>query len=69
LRVAIRRRQRGAFEVFGDEERAESNILNAIVEEYLSREDGRLRSVGDRRAAFQRHVLPKLGDRQIGDIP
>ena len=49
-------------------ERAESNTLNAIVEEYLTREGGRLRSIGERRAALERHVLPKLGARQIGDI-
>ena len=47
-------------------ERAESNTLNAIVEEYLTREGGRLRSIGERRAALERHVLPKLGARQIG---
>jgi integrase len=49
-------------------ERAESNTLNAIVEEYLTREGSRLRSIGERRAALERHVLPKLGARQIGDI-
>jgi integrase len=52
----------------GKAERAASNTLNAIVEEYLSREGGRLRSIGERRAALKRHVLPKLGTRQIGDI-
>ena len=49
-------------------ERAASNTLNAIVEEYLTREGGRLRSIGERRATLKRHVLPKLGTRQIGDI-
>jgi integrase len=49
-------------------ERAESNTLNAIVEEYLTREGGRLRSIRERRSALERHVLPKLGARQIGDI-
>jgi integrase len=49
-------------------ERAESNTLNAIVEEYLTREGDRLRSIGERRAALERHVLSKLGTRQIGDI-
>jgi integrase len=49
-------------------ERAESNTLNAIVQEYLTREGGRLRSIGERRASLERHVLPKLGARQIGDI-
>jgi integrase len=49
-------------------ERAESDTLRAIVEEYLTREGGRLRSIGERRAALARHALPKLGARQIGDI-
>jgi integrase len=49
-------------------ERSESNTLNAIVEEYLNREGGRLRSIGERRASLERHVLPKLGAHQIGDI-
>jgi integrase len=38
------------------------------VEEYLVREGSRLRTIKARRASFQRHVLPKLGDRPIGDI-
>src|SRR5262249_20712784 len=49
-------------------ERAESNTLNAIVEEELAAEGSRLRSIGERRAALERHVLPKLGARQISDI-
>jgi integrase len=49
-------------------ERAESDTLRAIVEEYLAREGSRLRTIDERRASLQRHVLPKLGDRQIGDI-
>ena len=49
-------------------ERAESDTLKAVIEEYLTREGSRLRSIGDRRAALQRHVLPKLGARQIGAI-
>jgi integrase len=48
--------------------RAESDTLKAIVEEYLVREGSRLRTVKSRRASLQLHVLPKLGDRQIGDI-
>jgi integrase len=48
--------------------RAESDTLGAIVEEYLSREGSRLRTIGERRAALQRLVLPKLGARQIGSI-
>jgi len=49
-------------------QRAESDTLKAIVEEYLTREGSRLRSIDERRAALKRHVLPKLGDRQIGSI-
>jgi integrase len=48
--------------------RAEGNTLKAIVEEYLAREGKRLRSINERRATLQRHVLPSLGTRQIGDI-
>jgi hypothetical protein len=48
--------------------RAESDTLRAIVEEYLTREGNRLRSVGERRASLERHVLPKLGSRHIGSI-
>jgi hypothetical protein len=48
--------------------RAESDTLRAILEEYLTREGGRLRTIAERRASLQRHVLPKLGDRQVGDI-
>jgi integrase len=49
-------------------ERAESDTLRAVVGEYLTREGNRLRTIGERRAALERHVLPKLGARQIGDI-
>jgi integrase len=49
-------------------ERAESDTLRAVVGEYLSREGNRPRTIDERRAALERHVLPKLGARQIGDI-
>ncbi|QQO34501.1 tyrosine-type recombinase/integrase [Bradyrhizobium diazoefficiens] len=49
-------------------ERAESSTVKAIVEEYLTREGKRLRSINERRATLQRHVLPRLGARLIGDI-
>ena len=49
-------------------ERAESDTLKAVVEDYLAREGGRLRSINERKAALERLVLPKLGARQIGDI-
>jgi integrase len=49
-------------------ERARSDTLKAIVDEYLAREGGRLRTIAERRRSLHRHVLPKLGDRRIGDI-
>jgi integrase len=55
-----------------DEERkaaaAGSNALKAICEEYLDREGGKLRTVEDRRAVFERLVYPTLGKHQIGEI-
>jgi integrase len=49
-------------------QRAKSDTLRAIVEEYLTQEGSRLRSIGAHRAVLQRHVLPKLGFRSIGSI-
>jgi integrase len=49
-------------------DQAKSNTLRAIVEEYLAREGDRLRTTVQRRAVLERHVLPKLGARQIKDI-
>jgi integrase len=49
-------------------QRAESDTLRAIVEEYLTQEAGRLRSIGEHRAVLQRYVLPALGSRPIGSI-
>jgi Arm DNA-binding domain len=62
-------------------EQAAENTLEAIAEEYLTREcgmerdakgkatfKGRLRSAPEREAALTRLVYPKLGSRQIGDI-
>ena len=49
-------------------ERADSDTLKAIVEEYLSREGGRLRTIDERRTVLKRLVLPKLGARQIGKV-
>jgi integrase len=45
-----------------------SGTLRAVVDEYFRREGAKLRSVVDRRSAFDRLVLPTLGDRPIGDI-
>jgi integrase len=44
------------------------NALRTIAEEYFKREGGKLRSIDDRRAVFQRVILPKFGGRQIGSI-
>ena len=45
-----------------------TNTLRSIAEEYLRRESGRLRTIDDRRACFERLVYPKLGARQIDTI-
>jgi len=49
---------------------AETDSFRSIAEEYLKREgkDGRLRSLGQRKAMLERLVYPKLGTRQIGEI-
>jgi integrase len=49
-------------------EREKSETLKAIVEEYLAKEGGRLRTIDDRKNVLERLVLPKLGSRQINDI-
>jgi len=49
-------------------ERAESETLKGIVDEYVAKEGGRLRTIDDRKATLDRLVLPKLGNRQIEDI-
>jgi hypothetical protein len=50
-------------------ERTKSDTLKAIVEEYLVREAGRLRTIGERRAVLERLVLPRLGARQLTISP
>ena len=45
-----------------------TNTLRSIAEEYLRRESGRLRTIDERRACFERLVYPKLGARQIDTI-
>jgi integrase len=47
---------------------AASRSLKSICEEYLAREGGKLRTVGDRRATLERLVYPKLGARPIDEI-
>jgi integrase len=49
-------------------ERASSETLKAITEEYYTKEGNRLRSLDERKAVLNRLVLPKLGSRQIEDI-
>ena len=44
------------------------NTLKSITENYLAREGAGLRTVGERRATFERLVYPKLGSRQIDEI-
>src|SRR5262245_58682459 len=49
-------------------QRAKSETLQAIVNEYVAKEGDRLRTMDDRKAVLDRLVLPKLGSRQIDDI-
>jgi integrase len=47
---------------------AKTGTLQSVVDEYFRREGPKLRSVDARRSAFDRLVLPVLGDRPIKDI-
>jgi integrase len=47
---------------------AVENTLKSIVHNYLAREGNALRTVGARRAIFERLVFPVLGARQINEI-
>jgi integrase len=54
-------------------ELADATTLRSVAEAYLEREEGRpagrrLRSIGQRRATFERLIFPVLGGRPIGDI-
>jgi integrase len=49
-------------------DRQAQNTLQAVCEEYLRREGGRLRSKSQLEGALKRAVYPKLGARQIDDI-
>jgi integrase len=49
-------------------EAATKNTLRSIVEEYLTRESQRLRTIRQRRAIFERLISPTLGERQIDTI-
>jgi len=47
---------------------AAATTFKAIADDYLTREEKRLRSIDQRRAVFERLVYPAFGSRQIGDI-
>lgn len=49
-------------------ERAATDTLQSIADEFLNRDGKRLRSIEQRRATLERLVYPKFGQRQIGDI-
>jgi integrase len=49
-------------------EAAAGNTLRSVIETYLAREGGQLRTVHSRRAALERLVYPTLGARQIDGI-
>jgi integrase len=49
-------------------ERAKSETLRAVIEEYLAQEGGKLRTTDERKAVLERLVFPALGNRQIEDI-
>jgi integrase len=49
-------------------EASAGNTLRSVVENYLAREGGQLRTVDDRRGTLERLVYPTLGARQIDHI-
>jgi integrase len=49
-------------------EASAENTLRSVIDNYLAREGGNLRTAEDRRAAFERLVYPALGDHQIDSI-
>jgi integrase len=49
-------------------ELAKADTLRSVATEYLTREEKRLRSIGQRRRIFERLVFPALGGVPIGDI-
>jgi integrase len=48
--------------------RAVTGTLRAVTEEYFKREGDKLRSIDQRRKAFDRLIFPRLGDRDIASI-
>jgi integrase len=57
-----RRRERAAANA------AQAGSLEAVAQEYLRREGKKLRSIDERRAVFERTILPKLGKYPIANI-
>jgi integrase len=49
-------------------EASAENTLRSVAENYFKREGGKLRTLDDQRATFNRWVFPKLGARQIDEI-
>jgi integrase len=47
---------------------AGGTALKAVAEDYMAREAAKIRTMDQRRDAFERLVFPKLGTRQIDDI-
>jgi integrase len=47
---------------------AAADTVRAVSESYLSREGKRLRTIDQRRAAFERLIFPAVGDRPIGEL-
>jgi integrase len=45
-----------------------TNTVKSIADEYFARETGRLRTIAERRATFERLIFPKFGARQIDSI-
>lgn len=48
--------------------RATSETLKAIIDEYIAKEGGRLRTIDERKRVLNRLVIPKLGNRAIENI-
>jgi integrase len=47
---------------------ARHDTVRAICEEYLKREGGKLRTVSDRKKAFEKHVFPEIGSERIDSL-
>lgn len=51
-----------------DAPKSKATTLRDVAELYLNGDGAKLRTVDERRAVLQRHILPALGDRPIGEI-